>query len=263
MAQVRELQDSEHYPGHFSDASTSHAEYAAAMLHSGYLLWPMVLAGIGAVWLLVKDWRRALVLGAHPVLLFTFVGGYRVYWLRNLLGLLPFLALLSACGVIGLVALSRRALGARPRTSLVVGGVGLSILIASGATSAQRSWKQIRSASLQDTRAAALEWVTSNVPPGSCVVREQRTPEVEEHCSEFDVRVVRSIVQPDRRSEYASECDYVMLSYAFNRTLKRTSEYETLFRRYQEFIEEHPMVAEFVGDEQHLTGATIRIYRMP
>ena len=48
-----------------------------------------------------------------------------------------------------------------------------------------------------------------------------------------------------------------------NRILKRSPEYETLFERYRQFTEAHPVVAEFVGDEQDLTGATIRVYRMP
>ena len=127
----------------------------------------------------------------------------------------------------------------------------------------RRSWKQVRAASLVDTRAAALEWVAQNIPPGSCIVREQRTPEIEDYYPEFEVRAVRSIVHPDRRDEYAQDCDFVMLSSAFNRTLRRSPEYETLFARYQEFIEAHTLVAEFIGDGRHLTGGTIRIYQMP
>jgi len=260
LGEVQELQGSSNYPLHYSAAGSTYGDYAAALVHNGYLAGPLVLALLGLIGLSVRDWRKAALLAAHPVGLYAVVGAYRIFWLRNLLAAIPCLAVFSAAGVMTLAAVARGAFAGGRRTVLVPWLVGGALALLALFPSAARTGEEVRAASLKDTRAAALTWVLEHVPPGARIVREQRTPEIEEFSEDYIVREVRTIVRPDRRAEFTKDYDYALISYAFLRHLRRAPEFADERERYAEFFRSHRMVAEFPGDEIKLTGVTIRIY---
>jgi hypothetical protein len=199
---------------HQSQGDHSWGDIARRMTFRGYRWAPMLLAGVGALWLSWKDWRKALLLALSPLVVWLFLGSYKVFFPRNLMGALPYLALLSGCGVHAVFVAARRFAPA-PAAALVALGVfgwALSNPLTDTVDTVQKALRV-------DTRRAALEWVTGNVPKGARILREERTPPLEELTEGYEVLGYRSIVNPDRRAE-AETYDYVLITVAFRRVVK-------------------------------------------
>jgi hypothetical protein len=133
--------------------------------------WIPALAALGgAIRLLLRDRRLALVLLPAPLLYVVFMGLQERYFGRWLLPVLPIVALLAAYGGMALA----RALAARaprlalPATALVVAALPAQALV--------HSLHVDRVLSHPDTRGSARTWLLANVPAGSKVVIEPFVP---------------------------------------------------------------------------------------
>ena len=129
--------------------------------------WLPALAALGgAVWLAVRDWRRALVLIPALVVFVLFMGSQDRYFARWLLPLYPLAALLAAYGATEALAWLRR-----PRLAAAVAGV---LLCAQGLVFSIHNDIVLARA---DTRQLAREWMVANVPAGTRVVIEPVMPD--------------------------------------------------------------------------------------
>jgi 4-amino-4-deoxy-L-arabinose transferase-like glycosyltransferase len=129
---------------------------------------PVVLfaAAIG-IGVLARSERRphVLALAAAPVLMFLYLGSRRANYIRNLLPLLPFLAIACAIGLTSVAAWF-----ARTRARTVIAG----LVIAAGlAWSAQHVIRIDRVLSRPDSRDLAADWIAANLPAGSKVAVER------------------------------------------------------------------------------------------
>lgn len=133
--------------------------------------WIPALAALGgAVRLLVRDRRLALVLLPAPVLFVLFMGLQERYFGRWLLPVLPIVILLAAYGGLSLA----RALAARaPRLALPATALVAVALLAQGLV---HSLHVDRVLARPDTRGSAREWLLAHVPAGSKVVIEPFVP---------------------------------------------------------------------------------------
>ena len=265
VRETRGFYESSNYPLNTSATATSFAEYAAGMWKGGYGAAPLLLALAGLAWLATTRWRDALVLAAYPLLLWLFLGSHKVFFVRNLLSAVPFLALMSGAAIHGAWALfdslgrrlPRRAAG----RSLAATGTVLLLVLCLWPT-ARLSGILIRDRTMIDVRQSALDWVLEHVPPGSRVIRELRTPPLEEWTDDYEVRFVRSIVSPDRRDELPGAYDYALVTIAFTGAVRHSPELSGMKAAYEEFFEQHELAAEFRGSDRELAGGTIRIYRI-
>jgi Dolichyl-phosphate-mannose-protein mannosyltransferase len=124
---------------------------------------PALAAAGGAVWLAIRDRRRALVLVPAPVLLILFLGIQDRFFARWILPVYPLLCLLAAWAAI-------EALRRTPAPALIAG----ALLCAQGLVFSIHNDLVL---SRPDTRALARAWMVENVPEATKVVIEPIAPD--------------------------------------------------------------------------------------
>jgi hypothetical protein len=135
-----------------------------------------LLAVGGIAWALVRRRAVDLVLVVFPVLYFLLVSLPVVRYERNLLPLVPFVALLVGRFVADVLIAVRGRIAARsPRVAMAAVAIALLALSAQPGLMAV---DDAQAASLPDTRTVALDWVETNLPAGSTIIREAYTPQI-------------------------------------------------------------------------------------
>lgn len=141
-------------------------EYGAAL---------SAFAFVGAASLLRRDWRKALVFLAAPMLSVVFMSQQKVFFSRNLVPALACLPLYSGLGVVVTIEVLRRFAFARPLPPLVQYGVRFGApallvgIILAGTTDAWR-----RFAVQSDSRRSALRWMSKETEPLAAVLIDKR-----------------------------------------------------------------------------------------
>jgi hypothetical protein len=141
---------------------------SGVLYYLGTLTWglgwvPALAAAGGAVWLSVRDRRRALVLVPAPLVLILVLGLQDRFFARWILPLYPLLCLLAAWAAI-------EALRRAPRPALIAG----ALLCAQGLVFSVHNDRVL---ARDDTRAVARDWMVANVPEGTKVVIEPIAPD--------------------------------------------------------------------------------------
>ena len=135
--------------------------------HLTFSLWhgvggPALAAAIvGAVVLGLRDWRKALLVGAFPVSYFLVIGHGQTAFIRYTTPLIPFICVFAAFGVRAIVERAAPLVSARARPYLaaaLVMGVALQPLVS--------SVRFDRLLTECDTRLLAADWLASHVKPG-------------------------------------------------------------------------------------------------
>jgi Dolichyl-phosphate-mannose-protein mannosyltransferase len=131
---------------------------------------PLAAAVGGALAALRKDWRRALLLVAFPVLLYLYMGGQARFFGRWLLPAYPALCVLAGYGIVALANVVAR----RPRhAGAVVAGLA-ALACVQGLLSAIHIDTVL---GRTDTREQALRWIDANVPARARLVVEPFVPD--------------------------------------------------------------------------------------
>lgn len=260
--------EAQHYrTGHTgaeSSGRTSFLNYAGYLATTGYGPLALLLAVLGAVWLTIKDPARVVLLLATPLLLFLFVGQYKVFFPRNVVILIPYLALLSGYFVAAAFAWLRARVPAGASAALAWGGLALLLIITAAAVypQAAESVAYVRRITLPDTRWTSIAWLESNIPAGSTIGREHYTPPLENYSDDFPVTYLgygAVAARPDEVETF----DYMIVSEGdYGRYFNAPQTYPAEVAAYDTFFQRHELVHEFVADGTTLTGPTIRVYRI-
>jgi 4-amino-4-deoxy-L-arabinose transferase-like glycosyltransferase len=256
------------YGGHLgaeSMASTSYILYLKSLVLEGYGLMPTILACVGLFLVFSRDRGMALVLASFPVGLFLFVGAYKTFFLRNLVAVVPFLAVFSGIGVHQAAErLQDKYFHRAPRwqkgAALVLGSI-LVIMSAYGQLS--RDHKTVRASTLPDSRWVALKWIDEHLPAGSHIGREHYTPPIEKYSDRFHVSYwgLFAVARPRDTAEKIRSLDFMVVSSGdYGRFIQHPDVYPTQAQTYRDFFERHELVKEFRPDGKSLSGPTIRIY---
>jgi len=224
----------------------------------GPTLTPLVLlGGVMAARQLLVDRRRGtralwLVLIFLPVY-YVMIARYPVRFDRQLIPLLPYLAVLGGFGVAATLTLINRA----GRLKLATGSLVTLLLVGLLAVPlAIRAADWNIETGKPDTRYAALDWIEANVPPGATIVREWHTPPVAQAGYE-DIFIRAAYEQPLAWYE-ATGADYIVLSsYMYARYLDAPTTYPTEAAFYQRLFSIPP--ATFIEGDN---GPDLFIYRL-
>jgi hypothetical protein len=235
-------------------------------LKEGYGGLASILALIGFISLLLKKRSEALLLISVPLVFFLFLGSYKVFYFRNALPALPFLAVLSGYGIT-VVADSARNIRKSPAPDSPgcrYAAAGLAILLIFVAMQSQiaEDWRMIRNNTLPDTRWVSLQWIQNNIPPGTRIGREFYTPPVEMYTgvysvTHFDMNGVFLMLENNEQVDIM-----IASSYDYDRFMDSPGQYPWFARIYQNFFDCNELVKEFVEDGTTMSGPTIRIFRI-
>jgi Dolichyl-phosphate-mannose-protein mannosyltransferase len=247
--------EANHYStGHFGDEGASPAFNARWLWRS---FGPM-LAFAPCALLSTSDRvrRAAVVLLAQSAGYYVFISLFPVRFARNLL---PMTAPLAAAAALGLVALVQRTWSwsaGRPVRAHRTGAVALAVAMTAvfltgpvlGAGDAMRSLDE-------DPWSDAQAWVARNVPAGSKIVIEDRSPVIDE--DRYEV-VVRRALGHSAFSQYTlTGVDYVVaVSETFGPFLDAPDEYPDVTGSYRELLAPDCVVHEFEGAGQRIVIAS-------
>jgi hypothetical protein len=136
----------------------------------------VTLTVAGLAWALIRHRKADLLLAVFAIGYFALVSIPTVRFERNLLPLVPFVALLAGRFVSDLAfAVRDRLAGRSPRLA------SAAVVVLLAALAVQPAIVAARDAQAQyrpDTRTVALEWAQHNLPEGAAVVRESYTPQL-------------------------------------------------------------------------------------
>jgi 4-amino-4-deoxy-L-arabinose transferase-like glycosyltransferase len=245
------------HPGWESDA-TSYVYYLGA-LNERYGLLSLFASAVGILGLSRSDAKRAGFVASFPLGYLLFLGAYRVHFDRNLVIVLPFLAVMGGYGVVWAL----RRLGGEPALSRAPRRVLSIVVLTLAATAvllqAGKSVAHVRAIRLPDTRYVAKLWIEAHLPAGATIAREQFAPPLDR--ARFAVKNLGYYGLIRSRDE-SRTADFVVASSGdYGRFFGEPERYPSQIREYEEIFRTHTLVKEFVGDGKTMSGPTIRVYR--
>jgi hypothetical protein len=170
----------------------------------------LLLSGIGAVAIIARQWRAAVLLIGWIFWQVLFLSQQVVFFERNLLPVLPPLAILAAIGFDSVIGFVQRRTSSDSESRQ--GSVGLAVTAIILLAFAPTVWTQLREANqawdLHDTRSQATEWLVAHVKPGEQVAISNQLPfdmtELRRH------RIAARLVDP-----LASPCWFATTPYEY------------------------------------------------
>jgi hypothetical protein len=172
-AVLKDLSNFSVTPG--GDPKLGQAEDSGIRYYLWTLTWglgwiPSLSALLGAVDLVLRNRRLALLLVPAPVIFILFMGAQAIYFGRYLLPLFPLMCILASYGIL---RLSRGLSKLAPRMApvlVVVAAIALPI------ESLVHSIHTDLVLSREDTRALTREWMVANIPSGTLIIRDPIMP---------------------------------------------------------------------------------------
>ncbi|MFC1577115.1 ArnT family glycosyltransferase [Candidatus Omnitrophota bacterium] len=222
---------------------------------------PLILGSIGSIFMLIKDRKKVLLLICFPVAYYLFFGSYKVRFDRNMVCMVPFLAILAGYGACALVesisGLSRKEKARNYIRAVLV--IFLIFFLGKGALGQTRmALKRIRKITLPDTRWISKVWIEENLPLGSKIGREHYTPPVSP--AKFEVVYLGYFGLLKGGIE---KYDYVIASNTdYARFVNNPKRYPAEARRYNEIFSKYELIKEFVPDKKNTSGPVIRVFKV-
>lgn len=252
------------HPGAMSATSTSYWPHASYLFRDGYGIAPTLFALCGMALLFRNSPWKALLVTTFPILLFLLVGRYKTFFPRNIVALIPFMALLS--GYFLACVHEAVSIKARPVRESMRGWVAGTLLVAILAGSvwgqASQSIAHIRKITLPDTRWISLQWIEENLPAYSRIGREHYTPPIERYTEKFRALYLGFFGTIKYPAEL-EKLDYMVVSSSdYERFLAEPDRYPEESRAYLNFFNANELVIEFVPEPGQTGGPRISIFKL-
>jgi hypothetical protein len=225
----------------------------------GATLTPLVIAG-GALaigWLARRShgWKLLLPLLAFIPIYYATIAPYPVRFDRQLMPILPYMAILGGFAVgIALSWLGKRQTGERVRSALPAVALALVVLLAIPQGIEAAHW-DIETGK-RDTRYVALDWIKTNIPPGTTIAREWHTPPIEQ-AGYHDVYIRAVYEQSLAWYENVGAQYLVLSSFLYQRYLDDPALYPSESAFYQRMLS-MPRLGTFEGDN----GPVVVIFKL-
>jgi 4-amino-4-deoxy-L-arabinose transferase-like glycosyltransferase len=232
--------------------------YPGVFLTSADALW-MVAGTLGIVGMLLKEWKKGLLLVCFPILYYLMVSRFVVRFERNMVPLLPFLAV----GGGWLIDAGTRALTNRFERSHVWSGMlaalGVALLLGlplAASIMFDRALSQI------DHREIAGQWLEQNIEPGSKIAIEHYS--IPFNHDEYQVRDVVRASDHDLSWYRQEGFDVLIVSDGVWEVLRQEPEiYAEKLDALADITESSELLREFVPDPPGIVVAgypTVEVY---
>ena len=242
--------------------------YPGVFLRSADALWT-IGGALGLLALLVKEWKRGLLLVAFPAIYYLLVSRFVVRFERNMVPLLPFLAIGGGLLIdSGADLLAGRLRRAQFSCILAVAGVAVLVCLPLVATMVLDS-----ELAQTDHRELAGQWVEENIPTGSRIALEHYAIPFD-----YDQYQVEDVIRAsDHNLEWYVQqgFDIIVISDGVWEILRREPEiYAEKLDPLADIIGNSKLLAEFVPKPPGIAiagyptvevyhFAPVRIYRLP
>lgn len=216
------------------------------------------LAFGGGVLLAVRERRRGAAFLVFPVLYFVLLASVRVRFERNLVPMLPWLALTAGYALAWIGGWT--AAPARSRQMRVTVAV-LLVLVAAVPPlwrAARYDWIITRT----DTRTLAAAWIEKHLRAGASLCVENYAPPISEE--RYRVHSDWSLCARGLRDIAAGDCEFAVASSGmYGRYLKDPGRYPEMARCYEFVFKSWPLVREFRGREVGYHDPVVRVLYVP
>ncbi len=267
----------EHYrTGHQGAEGSDNWRWFALYLYNdgmGHALAAVTAASVLFAAILKRTRRDALLL-LFPLLYYWLIAAQRVRFARNMMPLLPFLAVLAARLVYAaLCAIAARIPWGRlpQRLSAVIQGAAVlvvAVLLIAGPVRQQVAYNILLTQ--PDTRTIAKAWIEENIPTGSRIAFEEYTPPLQfswmpgtttkRYRADKYWRLSERPLDYYRQKPY----DYVVVSsFMYGRYFVDRVSYPQDRRFYETLFQQWTLVKEFTGPSAPMHNPTVRIYKVP
>ena len=239
------------HPG--SEGSNTWLWYLEMLWSSGIgpTLAPLVMVGVlDEAWRTARRDRLAPLLLVFPLLYYLDSSRYLVRFDRQMIPILPFLAL------IGAVWLDRVQV---PRLPTAARGGLVALALVAFAVPAVVAAQWDVEIGKTDTRYPALAWVEANLPPGSVVAREWYTPPLADHGFQ-DIYIRSAYEQPVAWFD-ATHVQYLLVSsFMYQRYLDAPQQYPDQAAFYRKLLAAPAMTR--IDPVGKYTGPAIYVFRV-
>lgn len=266
----------EHYrTGHQGAEGSDNWRWFALYLYGegmGHVLAAVTAASV--LFALIRRTRRDLLLLLFPLLYYWLISAQRVRFARNMMPLLPFLAVLAARLVYAVLrdmaahipwAHLRRPLPALMRGAAVL---AVAVLLVSGPVRQQIRYDILLTQ--PDTRTIAKMWIEENIPTGARIAFEEYTPPLQfswmpgtttkRYRADKYWRLSERPLDYYRQKPY----DYVVVSsFMYGRYFVDRVSYPQDRRFYETLFTQWTLVKEFTGPSAPMHNPVVRIYKVP
>jgi hypothetical protein len=222
------------------------------------LTWPILLLAIAGVLLVWRERNKRATLLLFGFIMFVLtIAVPRLYEEHWLIPLIPIGLLFAAkalwTGIDALIARQGAVRWAKP--------VLILLLIAASIVPLKESIEHVYLMTQPDTRILAMEWIETNLPPGSRIVREMHTAPIPG--DDFSVTFTWKLFRLGPFDEtLAQQYDYFITSSVIYERVFGNTDLAPEIPEFYTRLFEHELVVEFKPDPWKTPGPTIRIYRM-
>lgn len=245
------------HPGCEAAGATSFGLYLSWLFNTGFGVLPSLLALVGLCTLFKRDKTMALLAASFPVALLLFVGQHRVYFPRNVVGMVPFLAIFAALGTKQLFEMAQAKMERRFAYVSVA-----ALLLLSVSSTTIRSFEYRRSCNLPDTRWVASCWLRNRLPKAATIGREQYTPPIEKMTKRYNVQPL-GLMGIGRNPAAAVKMDYLILSSQDHmRVLKDPKKFAQEASVYRSIFAQGTLLARFEPKDGKYSGPVISVYQL-
>jgi 4-amino-4-deoxy-L-arabinose transferase-like glycosyltransferase len=240
----------------FESDAVSYGYYFQSLVRK-YGIIPFIIAGIGMIFSFIHDTRKTALLLCFPIPYFLFIGAYKVHFDRNIVCLVPFLALMSGYGIFQLTECFKNA--ARNKVIKFTLYLLLIISVVSGVyAQASKVVAHTRRITLPDTRWISKIWIEENIPAGAIIAREHYTPPIDNKRFKVTYLGYYGLIKAS-----LDGYDYIIASSLdYYRFFKGEKRYPVKSRKYKEIFSKYELVKEFVPDNIKVSGPRISIYKI-
>lgn len=249
------------YSGHYGYESdvVSYGRYFMS-LRNKYGIIQLILTGVGILILWIRDKRKVFFLLCFPLSYYLFMGGYRVYFDRNMVVLVPFLALFSGYSVfiiLDYLKKGHRVVNFKKYRYLIF----VPLIILTGFAIYNQTHKALRyiwKKTLPNTRWVSKIWIEKNIPDGAKIGREHYTPPIDTKKYKVTYLGLFGLMRKEIK-----DFDYIIASGRdYNRFFRDEERYPYEAQKYKEIFSKYKLIKEFVPDNKKTSGPVIRIYKI-
>lgn len=241
------------WKGFESSTDISFSLYCTALVLK-YGVIPLLLAGIGILWLLLKERWKGLLLACFPSTYFFFFAFHKTFFDRNLVVLIPFLALSSGFGVTLLYDLCNKIASMKWKMIMLA---FVFVLLGFGIVDQfSQDLAHVNKITLPNTRWTSKLWLDANIPRQSKIATEFYTP----HPDRTKFVVVNYGVCGLLKADLKKFDYFIASSRDYGRFFNKKKQYPKETAMYHDLFNQHILIKEFVPDNKTSSGPVIKIF---